>query len=122
MLTLASDRAHVFAFERGRSFPVGAKREATGLGCDCARWLVIVDSASPSSHSFQLVFTRAATTALVACIFPARAADFGGMRDEAGISRLYGGIHYTSDIVAVKAHGDRSATYTLTFARTDGAP
>lgn len=44
------------------------------------------------------------------------------MRDEAGISRLYGGIHYRSDIEAGKTHGNRIAAYTLTFAQSDGAP
>jgi hypothetical protein len=44
------------------------------------------------------------------------------MRDEAGISRMYGGIHYRSDIDAGKAHGDRIAGYTLIFAQSDGAP
>jgi membrane-associated phospholipid phosphatase len=43
------------------------------------------------------------------------------MRDEAGISRLYGGIHYPSDIEAGKAHGGRIASYTLTFAQSDGS-
>jgi len=44
------------------------------------------------------------------------------MRDEAGISRLYGGIHYRSDIEAGRVHGARIAGYTLAFARGDGAP
>jgi len=44
------------------------------------------------------------------------------MRDEAAISRLYGGIHYRSDIESGKLHGNRIATYTLTFAQADGAP
>jgi len=72
----------------------------------------------PSGHS---TFSAAAA-AVLSYVFPDRAADFDAMRDEAGISRLYGGIHYTSDIVAGKAHGDRIATYTLSFARSDGAP
>ena len=54
--------------------------------------------------------------------FPSGAAGFGAMRDEAGISRLYGGIHYPSDIEAGKVHGNRIATYTLNFAQSDGAP
>jgi hypothetical protein len=43
------------------------------------------------------------------------------MRDEAAISRLYGGIHYRSDIEAGKDHGTRIGGYTVAFARTDGA-
>jgi membrane-associated phospholipid phosphatase len=54
-------------------------------------------------------------------LFPAGATSFGEMRDEAGISRLYGGIHYRSDIDAGKAHGTTIGGYTLTFARSDGA-
>ena len=43
------------------------------------------------------------------------------MRDEAAISRLYGGIHYRSDIEVGKAHGARIGEYTVGFARQDGA-
>ena len=53
--------------------------------------------------------------------FPSGATSFAAMRDEAGISRLYGGIHYRSDIEAGKVHGERIAGYTLAFAKADGA-
>jgi hypothetical protein len=43
------------------------------------------------------------------------------MKDEAAISRLYAAIHYRSDIEAGKGHGERIGSYTLAFARTDGA-
>jgi hypothetical protein len=43
------------------------------------------------------------------------------MRDEAGISRLYGGIHYRADIEVGKDHGKRIGAYTVSFARRDGA-
>ena len=43
------------------------------------------------------------------------------MRDEAAISRLYGSIHYRSDIEIGKDHGKRVAGYTIKFARADGA-
>jgi membrane-associated phospholipid phosphatase len=43
------------------------------------------------------------------------------MADEAGISRLYGGIHYRSDIVQGKAHGERIAGFVVNLAKTDGA-
>ena len=43
------------------------------------------------------------------------------MADEAGISRLYGGIHYRADIEQGKAHGRRIGGYTVAFARQDGA-
>jgi hypothetical protein len=72
----------------------------------------------PSGHS---TFSAAASSVL-SYLFPSGAAGFGAMRDEAGISRLYGGIHFPSDIEAGKSHGNRIATYTLNFARSDGAP
>ena len=43
------------------------------------------------------------------------------MSDEASISRLYGSIHYRSDIEVGKDHGKRIAGYTIKFAREDGA-
>lgn len=43
------------------------------------------------------------------------------MKDEASISRLYGGIHYRSDIERGKEHGARIAGYAVRFAQTDGA-
>lgn len=72
----------------------------------------------PSGHS---TFSAAAASVL-SYLFPSGAASFDAMRDEAGISRMYGGIHYRSDIEAGKAHGGRIATYTLNFAQNDGAP
>ncbi len=72
----------------------------------------------PSGHS---TFSAAAASVL-SYVFPSGSSSFSLMRDEAGISRLYGGIHYPSDIEAGKAHGGRIATYTLNFAKNDGAP
>jgi hypothetical protein len=72
----------------------------------------------PSGHS---TFSAAAASVL-SYLFPNGASGFGAMRDEAGVSRLYGGIHYRSDIEAGKAHGDRIAAHTLNFAQSDGAP
>jgi len=43
------------------------------------------------------------------------------MKNEAGISRLYGAIHYRSDIESGKDHGRRIGGYTVNFARQDGA-
>jgi membrane-associated phospholipid phosphatase len=72
----------------------------------------------PSGHS---TFSAAAA-AVMSYFFPTGADSFAAMRDEAGISRLYGGIHYRSDIDAGKAHGGRIAAFTLNFAKSDGAP
>jgi membrane-associated phospholipid phosphatase len=73
--------------------------------------------AFPSGHS---TFSMAAATVL-GHLFPAQATDFEAMADEAGISRLYGGIHYRSDIVEGKAHGKRLGDHVVTIARGDGA-
>lgn len=75
----------------------------------------------PSYTSGHSTFSASAATVLL-YLFPSGATSFAAMRDEAGISRLYGGIHYRSDIDAGKEHGMRIADYTLTFAQSDGAP
>lgn len=64
----------------------------------------------------------AAGAAILSYLFPSGATSFGAMRDEAGISRLYGGIHYRADIDSGKVHGSRIARYTVAFAQGDGAP
>ena len=71
----------------------------------------------PSGHS---TFSSAAAEVLT-YLFPAAGADFATMRDEASISRLYGGIHYRSDIDRGKEHGARVGGYAVRFAQTDGA-
>ena len=71
----------------------------------------------PSGHS---TFSAAAADVMT-YFFPQGADSFAKMRDEAGVSRLYGGIHYPSDIEGGKAHGSRIAAFTLNFAKTDGA-
>ncbi|MCU0635181.1 MAG: phosphatase PAP2 family protein [Gemmatimonadaceae bacterium] len=73
--------------------------------------------AYPSGHS---TFSAAAARVL-GHLFPARAADFDRMADEAGISRLYGGIHYRSDITEGKAHGARIGAVVVRSAQADGA-
>lgn len=75
----------------------------------------------PSYTSGHSTFSASAASVL-SYLFPSGATSFEAMRDEAGISRMYGGIHYRSDIDAGKAHGIRIAGYTLTFAQSDGAP
>jgi hypothetical protein len=75
----------------------------------------------PSYTSGHSTFSAAAA-AVLSYVFPAGAPSFEAMRDEAGISRLYGGIHYRSDIEAGKLHGARIAAHTLAFAQGDGAP
>jgi len=74
----------------------------------------------PSYSSGHSTFSGAATVVL-SYLFPAGASSFEAMRDEAGISRLYGGIHYRADILNGKEHGTRVGGYTVAFARQDGA-
>jgi hypothetical protein len=44
------------------------------------------------------------------------------LKEEASISRLYGGIHYRSDLEMGKAHGKRIGGYTVSFARASMEP
>jgi hypothetical protein len=73
--------------------------------------------AYPSGHS---TFSAAAAGVL-GYLFPGDAARFTAMADEAGISRLYGAIHYRSDITGGKAHGERVGAQVVRYARGDGA-
>jgi hypothetical protein len=75
----------------------------------------------PSYTSGHSTFSAAAADVL-GYLFPGGASAFSAMRDEAGVSRLYGGIHYRSDIEAGKQHGQRIAAHTIAFAQGDGAP
>jgi hypothetical protein len=43
------------------------------------------------------------------------------LRDEAALSRLYGGIYFRSDIEVGKDHGARIGGCTVRFAQGDGA-
>jgi len=74
----------------------------------------------PSYTSGHSTFSAAAAVVL-SHLFPSGASGFDAMKEEAGISRLYGGIHYRSDIQIGKAHGARIGGYTVNFARQDGA-
>jgi hypothetical protein len=74
----------------------------------------------PSYTSGHSTFSASAA-AVLAYLFPPTAAEVAALRDEAGISRLYGGIHYRADIDAGKENGTRIGGYTVRFAREDGA-
>jgi hypothetical protein len=74
----------------------------------------------PSYTSGHSTFSGAAAEVL-SYLFPADASFFDAQKEEASISRLYGGIHYRSDLEMGKAHGKRIGGYTVSFARTDGA-
>jgi hypothetical protein len=72
----------------------------------------------PSYSSGHSTFSASATVVL-SYLFPSGAESFAAMRDEAAISRLYGGIHYRSDIEGGKGHGSRIGAYTVQFAQQD---
>jgi hypothetical protein len=74
----------------------------------------------PAFVSGHSTFSAAAADVL-SYLFPSGAAKFEADKEEASISRLYGAIHYRSDIEVGKALGKRVASYTLRFAREDGA-
>ena len=60
----------------------------------------------PSYTSGHSTFSGAAAEVL-SYLFPSGAADFEAQKEEASISRLYGGIHYRSDLEVGMAHGKR---------------
>ena len=74
----------------------------------------------PSYTSGHSTFSGAAAEVL-SYLFPGGAQQFEAQKNEASISRLYGGIHYRSDLDVGQAHGKRIGGYTVSFARTDGA-
>jgi hypothetical protein len=74
----------------------------------------------PAYTSGHSTFSPAAAVVL-SYLFPSGASSFDAMKEEAAISRLYGAIHYRSDIEVGKDHGKRIGGYTVSFARQDGA-
>jgi hypothetical protein len=74
----------------------------------------------PSYISGHSTFSSAAAQVL-SYLFPSGAAYFDEQMEEAAISRLYGGIHYRSDIEIGKQVGRRVGGYAVTFGRLDGA-
>jgi PAP2 superfamily len=74
----------------------------------------------PSYVSGHSDFSASAADVL-SYLFPSGATYFNGQAQEAAMSRLYGGIHYRSDITVGLAQGQRIGEYTVRFAKTDGA-
>jgi membrane-associated phospholipid phosphatase len=72
----------------------------------------------PSYSSGHSTFSAAAVTVL-SYLFPDATPALAALRDEAAISRLYGGIHYRSDIERGKEHGNHIGSYTVQFAQQD---
>lgn len=74
----------------------------------------------PAYTSGHSSFSGAAAQVL-SYLFPNEANYFLEQAQEAGLSRLYGGIHYRSDCEVGLAHGKRIGDYTVNFAKSDGA-
>lgn len=74
----------------------------------------------PAYVSGHSTFSASASTVL-SYLFPAHAADFEAMAQEASSSRLYGGIHYRADCNGGLTLGKRVGSYTVNFALQDGA-
>jgi hypothetical protein len=74
----------------------------------------------PAYTSGHSTFSSAAATVL-SYLFPSDQAFFEGQAFEASLSRLYGGIHYRKDCDEGLVHGRKVASYTVSFAETDGA-
>ncbi|HWW97202.1 MAG TPA: phosphatase PAP2 family protein [Edaphobacter sp.] len=74
----------------------------------------------PSYVSGHSDFSAAGADVL-SYLFPSGATYFNAQAQEAAMSRLYGGIHYRSDITVGLVQGQRIGEYTVRFAKTDGA-
>jgi hypothetical protein len=74
----------------------------------------------PSYVSGHSTFSAAAAT-LLGHIIPSRANDYMNMANEAKLSRLYGAIHFRSDIEVGFTAGAKVGNYAVQRALTDGA-
>ena len=74
----------------------------------------------PSYISGHSTYSSAASEVL-GYLFPAQASDFKAKAQEAAVSRLYGGIHYTSDNEVGLQVGAKVGQATVARARLDGA-
>jgi membrane-associated phospholipid phosphatase len=74
----------------------------------------------PSYVSGHSMFSGAGADVL-SYLFPSGSAYFTSQMQEAAMSRLYGGIHYRSDIEVGLTAGKSVGDYIVTFAQNDGA-
>jgi hypothetical protein len=74
----------------------------------------------PAYMSGHSTFSGAAST-ILGHLNPGRAADYKAMADEASLSRLYGAIHYRSDIEVGMEMGQNIGRKAIDRARADGA-
>jgi membrane-associated phospholipid phosphatase len=74
--------------------------------------------AYPSAHSCL----SAAGAGVLAALFPAAADDLHAMVEEAGVSRLYAGLHFRFDVTAGRELGEAVARLVLRRAPSDQRP
>jgi hypothetical protein len=74
----------------------------------------------PSYISGHSTFSSAAAT-ILGHIIPSRQAAYDAMADEAKMSRLYGAIHYRSDIEVGEQVGKSVGAFAVQRAESDGA-
>ena len=74
----------------------------------------------PSYTSGHSVFSAAAAEVLT-YLFPQEGSVFQDWAEEAAISRVYGGIHWTFDATVGTTQGRNVAQYTINVAKADGA-
>jgi hypothetical protein len=74
----------------------------------------------PAFTSGHSTFSGTAA-AVLSYLFPANSEFFLGEASEASMSRLYGGIHYRSDVEMGLVHGKVIGAFTVSFATSDGA-
>jgi membrane-associated phospholipid phosphatase len=98
--------------------PINAIRD---LGLDPNFTSYLPTPVFPSYISGHSTYSGAAAEVL-AYLFPAKADDFRAKAQEAGISRLYGGIHYKSDNEVGLKVGATVGQTVVARARQDGAP
>jgi membrane-associated phospholipid phosphatase len=97
--------------------PVNAIRD---LGLDPNFKAFLPTPMFPSYISGHSTYSAAASEVL-GFLFPAKAADFKAQAQEAAVSRLYGGIHYTSDNEVGLQVGTKVGQFVVARARQDGA-
>lgn len=74
-----------------------------------------------SSYPSDYAATAAAAAEVLAYLLPAEAANFRGLAEEAGKSRLYAGVELPSDYLAGLELGRRVAQQVIAKARADGS-
>lgn len=73
----------------------------------------------PACTSGHSTFS-AATTEVLAYIFPTESSSVSSLAEEAAISRVYGGIHWSFDATVGTQQGRTVAGYTVARAKMDG--